>query len=924
MKRKINSLYTLVAILVVTILFAGCSSQKDTFTNRKLQNLSAKYNIIYNSNVILNEYLEGVYQSQKEDYTNFLSLYYAPKVDDVNGATTKIKQLDDIAQKARTLIAEKTLSNYVDDAYILLGKASFYEGKYYNATAFFDYVTKAYAKDHNIYLNALNWKARSYIALNDFENANVILDSVGIELDSVKRKKADPYATLAQTSIILNNNKNAIKYLEKAIKSKPAAYDKIRWQYTLAQLYENEKEFEKSLKAYHKVEKSNSSFEMYFNAKLSKIRINEQLNEKLFDRNLQLSKLLKDEKNIDFKDQIYTELGDEAANSEDFEKAEDYYNLAIRNSTVNNAQKSAAYLRIAELNFKTYNDYVTAKRYYDSTLLFLPKTQNQYKAILAKSQNLSFLKEKIEVIDLQDTLQKIAALPTADRGTALANYLSAKQSAETNAKADNALRNTNRQQAGEKSNSTFYFANATTITKGYAEFTKRWGNRKQTNNWRQSAKTTNQQEENKNVLDVSQPQLFSNPDDPTFTPATTVKNTLINIDSLPITPAQLIVSNQKILNAYVEIGNFYMQVLADKPEAIKVFNTALQRFPQNDKLDVIYYSLYLAYKDIDREKSTFYKNSVLNDFPNTVFAKTIIDPNFSTKKNELDALLNKEYEKVFNQLVENKLKDVISDVDAINKRFPGNKLTNQFSYLKAIAIGKSAPVDDLIKAFKEIIAKDSTDNLIKPLVEDHLKYINSHFISFKKRKVALINHDASEIPFQGVNYSNLRLDEPIIANLQNPTGKKQILLPNQLQLPQNNVVAEKTTVNEQAKAPKDDVFNPASSTRYYFVFAINQPNLSLSSTRFGIGQFNRGNFAGYNLRHQIKEIEKAQLILVGDFQHISDVKRYEQNIKPQLNSIMKVPSQNYSTFAISKENLDKITNRETLERYIRYISSNEL
>jgi hypothetical protein len=39
---------------------------------------------------------------------------------------------------------------------------------------------------------------------------------------------------------------------------------------------------------------------------------------------------------------------------------------------------------------------------------------------------------------------------------------------------------------------------------------------------------------------------------------------------------------------------------------------------------------------------------------------------------------------------------------------------------------------------------------------------------------------------------------------------------------------------------------------------------------------------------------------------------------------MKIPAANYVTFAISKENLEKITNRNTLERYIRYISSNEL
>ena len=106
--------------------------------------------------------------------------------------------------------------------------------------------------------------------------------------------------------------------------------------------------------------------------------------------------------------------------------------------------------------------------------------------------------------------------------------------------------------------------------------------------------------------------------------------------------------------------------------------------------------------------------------------------------------------------------------------------------------------------------------------------------------------------------------------------------------------------------------------------AVNTTSVNVSSSRFGIGQFNRGNYAGNNLRHQLKELDQDQLIIVGDFNSITEVQQYYQNIKPQLGRIMKVPAANYTTFAISKENLEKIINRDTLERYIRYISNNEL
>jgi len=970
-------------------LFFGCSSQKDTVANRKLQNLSARYNLIYNSNVLLDEYLENVNQSRKDNFDNFLPLYHAPAIANVTTAGTKIKELDEIEQKARTIIAEKNFSNYIDDAYILLGKTNFYQGKYYNATAYFDYVARTYQKDHKVYLNALNWKARSFMELGDLENAEKVLDTVKMELDSVKRQKSEPLATLAQINIVKENDKQAIEYLEKALKASPTSLNKIRWTYTLAQLYENEKEYTKSLAAYRKVEKSNAPFDMYFNAKLSGVRITEQLNGKDFDRKLALTKMLKDDKNVDFKDQIYYEIAEDYYTANDYGKAEEYYNLSIKNSTTNNVQKALSYLKIADLNFKHYSDYVTAKLYYDSTVLTLPKTHLLYKSIANKAQNLAYLQKRYETITLQDTLQKIALLPATDRPIALSNYFASMEQIQTTATDNADEQSTTTGRAGGATNyptqtgGTFYFANSNAISRGFNEFKRRWGNRKLAPNWRQSTKSTSQtQQDTPNTTDFDIGPMPKNPDEVVAeTPKSPEKATLY-LDSIPLTPVQLEQSNQKIINAYLDMGSFYQQVLNDKPEAIKTYQTLLKRFPNNGKLDMIYYSLYLTYQGIDNAKSNEYKNLVLTKYPNSVYAKTILDPNFSAKQNQLEATLNREYENLFNKLQEKEFKAVIADANNINQRFPGSTMEAQFDYLKAIAIGRTENVDQLITAFKQISEKHKKDKLIKPLVDQHLLYINAHLSEFKKRKIALVSYDPNEIPF-AENKTGIRKDEPIIANVLDPTGKKSAYVPTKpiekpveqkptevkpTTLPKSEVkppvveakkdstvvtpptmvkkdsvivppvvkkdsvtlppiVAKTDTVTAPVVKPepvKDDLFNPASSSNYYFVVAVNAVNLNVSSSRFGIGQFNRGNYSGSNLRHQLKELNQDQLIIVGDFTSIDGVQQYQQNIKPQLGRIMKIPAANYTTFAISKENLEKITSRETLERYIRYINSNEL
>ncbi len=956
-----------IACLILASIY-GCSSQKDTVSNRKLQNLSARYNLIYNSNLLLDEYLEAVYQEKKENFNNFLPLYYAPERADVNDAGTNVKELDAVSQKARTIIAEKNYSNYIDEAYILLGKSEFYQGKYYNAAEYFNYVANVFKKDHYVYLNALNWQARTLMELNEYDKADQLLSLVKIELDSVKRKKAEPLATLAQMSIIREDDKQAIEYLEKALKAGTSSRNKINWTYTLAQLYENEKQFEESLKAYHKVEKSNAPFEMYFNAKLSKIRINEALKGGSFDRKLQLTRMLRDEKNADFIDQIYYEIAEDYYASSNILKAEENYKLSAKSSTINNVQKGLSYLKIADLNFKHHSDYVTAKLYYDSTVTALPTTHPLHQTIKDKAQNLAYLQERYETIELQDTLQRIASLPLTDRALALNNYLQTKEAKTqlggNEADAANAGR-AGVAYSAPSAGGTFYFANHSAIGKGFNEFKKRWGERKLANNWRQSVKSSAQNQQDAQDLSANgQSSMPSNPDQVTNKPEPSAPNITTQLDSLPTTPALLEKSNQKIIAAYLEMGSFYQQVLKDKSEAIKTYEALLKRFPKNDKLDVIYYSLYLAYRDVDNNKANTYRELVLNQYPSSVYAKTIIDPNFSAKQNELEVTLNREYESIFSSLGNKDYAKVIAGVNDINQRFPGNSLAAQYDYLKAIAIGRTNNADELLASFNSIINSHKTDQLIKPLVEQHIAFINANLAAFKRRAVALTDYDPNEIPFGTANNTGIRLNEPIIANLQNPTGKKTIAQPVvsppakkeelvKKEEPKKEVEMAKAEVKADtlvkaiaetkpdttaaalaqpkpaAQTPnaepfKEDLFNPASSSTYYYVVAVRSVSLSVSSSRFGIGQFNRGNYGGANLRHQLKELEKDQLIIVGDFGNIGDVKLYERNIKSQLGVIMKVPVTTYTTFAISKENLEKITDRETLDRYIRYINSNEL
>jgi hypothetical protein len=101
------------------------------------------------------------------------------------------------------------------------------------------------------------------------------------------------------------------------------------------------------------------------------------------------------------------------------------------------------------------------------------------------------------------------------------------------------------------------------------------------------------------------------------------------------------------------------------------------------------------------------------------------------------------------------------------------------------------------------------------------------------------------------------------------------------------------------------------------------PSVNLSSSRFGIGQFNRANFPDGGIKHQLKDVnDENQLIFIGEFSSRESAKEYEINIQPLMGEIMKIPANQYSLFIITKSNLDKLTTKEILDQYLIFYKEN--
>ena len=87
------------------------------------------------------------------------------------------------------------------------------------------------------------------------------------------------------------------------------AHYRIRYTYILAQVYHEAGELEKALQEYKNVIKMNPPYEMTFNAKINMAGSFQAGSEGGKEITNLLNKMLKDEKNKDFQDQIYFALG---------------------------------------------------------------------------------------------------------------------------------------------------------------------------------------------------------------------------------------------------------------------------------------------------------------------------------------------------------------------------------------------------------------------------------------------------------------------------------------------------------------------------------------------------------------------------------------------------------------------------------------
>jgi tetratricopeptide (TPR) repeat protein len=930
-------------LLAVVMVIAGCSLEKQSALNRGLQNLTAKYNILFNANEMLRLKQEAYEAAYVDDYSELLSVYR----DTVAKNDAPDKELEEVKAKANTIISVKEQSHYLGDAYLLLSKANYLDGNYFDAVEYANYVIRSFGKNADLKQEALVYKARSLLYIHQPADAKTTLDSALQNINPKKRITADVYASKLQYDINTQDYTDAEAMAKLAVEYAHSGDQKLRWSFILAQLQELNGKPADAIANYTRVSKSNVEFDMAFNANLNRIRIEENQNGVKVSRLARLRALLKNTNNKDFTDQIYFQIAQLQYTGGEIDDALKSYRLSINSSTKNQNQKGLSYLRMADVLFKNKADYGGAGKYYDSALVNLSANYPSYAIIKKKSDNLQILADRLQTIAREDTLQMLAKLDEPTRLARIDKMVEAKllQSQPSPVAAVQNMGMININQPAQESTpngDNFYFANSNAVSQGFTSFKRVWGNRRLEDNWRRANRASSDITQNNSVAiqqindpDATTNDVYSN--GPAKVNLSNYRQDLMQ--NLPLTPTALAQSNKRIFDAYLDIANFYRDVLEDKKEAIASYKLLLSRFPENDNTPAIYYNLYRLYAEVNAPASSEkYKDLLVRKYPATPFAKTILDPEYSKHLNDEDNGFSTLYNKVYDLYANKQYPQTIADADALLARYPNNRYASQIYYLRAFAAGHQEPLTPFNNDLQQIIAKYPDDKLITPLVNQHLAYITANQADLAARKIVITDHELNDPEFTLPIVYQQKTEYRVKAEKYEPVADVRKPEPKPVTPPVKEekasditavtpaVVTQPVQVTPQSVQPvappvkeAPSIFSLRDSTHYYFVINVSSGTTNLASSRFGIGQFNRVNFDGNTIKHQLKAAgPNSQLIYVGRFTNLSNVKDYARAIIPLMPDIMKVPKDKYSFFIITQENLDKLADQKTLDNYIDY------
>jgi len=671
--------YIVVGIIIV-LTVTSCSRKKDKFLNRSWHSVNTKYNVLYNGNVALESGKASVIAAYKDNYWEILPVERLQITDDIvssNKAKNPSIELAEIKavkaiQKHGMNIKGKEKNPQIDETYMLLGKARYFDNRFIPALEAFNYILFKYPASSNINL-AKVWRAKTNLRL---QNEDVAIKNLKKLIQSEELSKYDTVeasSTLAQAYITTKALDSAITQLQVASQLTRNNEQRGRLHFIEGQLYSTLGKKDSANLAFDKVIDLNRRTPRAYmiSAHLEKIKNFDSEN----GDKLALQELLEDletnRENRPFLDKIYHQIAKYQLQNESDSTAISYFNKSLRTNSEDDYLKAVNYQTLGDLNFD-YSEYSLAGSYYDSTLLSLKENSKSFRVIKRKRENLEDVIYYESIAQDNDSILSVVAMSDADKETYFQSYIDTLKAEEASKKAAASSGNAFETSLNvvTKKGKSFYFYNPSTVAYGKNEFIKVWGDRALETNWRWSSKRT--------LTDIEAAAETEAAAEQEDQKRYSVDFYLAQIP----TEEKVLDSISKERNfAYYQLGLIYKDKFKEYKLAKDKLEQLLKQNPEERLVLPAKYNLYKLYALLDLKRlQALIKSDIIENHPDSRYAEILLNPE--------SALLNNEnspetlYNNLYAQFELGEYQQVIDGCDLQIIRLDGEEIVPKLELLK--------------------------------------------------------------------------------------------------------------------------------------------------------------------------------------------------------------------------------------------------
>ncbi|MDG1348551.1 MAG: hypothetical protein P8P67_02450, partial [Flavobacteriales bacterium] len=237
----------------------------------------------------------------------------------------------------------------------------------------------------------------------------------------------------------------------------------------------------------------------------------------------------------------------------------------------------------------------------------------------------------------------------------------------------------------------WYFYNPATLSFGLSEFRKKWGKRKLEDDWRRKDKKVNNTFEIDSIASDSTEVITENKKDPKY-----------YLDKLPKTEEDFANSNEMIKESTYQAGVIYKNGLLEYNKSSSLFMNLLSRFPYDKNYAALaYYNVYTNHLEVGKEQEAeVMKNLLLHNFPNSVYAQLLTNPNFQdewvTEKDQKEI----DYQLVYSSYFAKEYEKVILQTNELKE----DDYRTKYTFLRALSFAGIKDTANLINSLNLIIS----------------------------------------------------------------------------------------------------------------------------------------------------------------------------------------------------------------------------